>query len=161
MLEASYLVFLLRPHHVSFNKRLVKMPKLYLYDAGLVSWLLGLRSAEQLETHPLRGNIFETFVMAELMKARLNRGERPNLHFWRDSNGNEVDVIVEQGTRLMPLEIKSGRTVTLDSFVGLEKLSTLAGDVALTPTLVHGGEESFQHKGVRVVGWRECGDLNV
>lgn len=161
VLEASYLVFLLRPHHVSFNKRLVKMPKLYFYDVGLVSWLLGIRTAEQLETHPLRGNIFETFVMAELMKARLNRGERPNLHFWRDSNGNEVDVIVEQGTRLMPVEIKSGRTVTPDSFAGLEKWSALAGDVALTPTLVHGGEESFQHKGVRVVGWRECGSLNV
>lgn len=160
VLEASYLVFLLRPHHVSFNKRLVKMPKLYFYDVGLVSWLLGIRTAEQLETHPLRGNIFETFVMAELMKARLNRGERPNLHFWRDSNGNEVDVIVEQGTRLMPVEIKSGRTVTPDSFAGLEKWSALAGDVALTPTLVHGGEESFQHKGVRVVGWRECGGLN-
>lgn len=161
VLEASYLVFLLRPHHVSFNKRLVKMPKLYFHDVGLVSWLLGIRTTEQLETHPLRGNIFETFVMAELMKARLNRGERPNLHFWRDSNGNEVDVIVEQGTRLMPVEIKSGRTVTPDSFAGLQKWSALAGEVAVTPTLVHGGEESFQHKDVRVVGWRECGALNV
>ncbi|CAG0946589.1 hypothetical protein ANRL1_03122 [Anaerolineae bacterium] len=161
VLEASYLVFMLRPHHVSFNKRLVKMPKLYFYDVGLVSWLLGIRTVEQLETHPLRGNIFETFVLAELMKARLNRGERPNLHFWRDSNGNEVDVIVEQASKLMPVEIKSGRTVTPNSFAGLEKWSTLAGDSAVTPTLVHGGEESFRHKGVKVVGWKECGDLNV
>lgn len=161
VLEASYLVFLLRPHHVSFNKRLVKMPKLYFYDVGLVSWLLGVRTAEQLETHPLRGNIFETFVLAELMKARLNRGERPNLHFWRDSNGNEVDVIVEQASKLMPVEIKSGRTVTPNSFAGLEKWSALAGDSAVTPTLVHGGEESFRHKGVKVVGWKECGSLNV
>ncbi len=161
VLEASYLVFMLRPHHVSFNKRLVKMPKLYFYDVGLVSWLLGIRTVEQLETHPLRGNIFETFVLAELMKARLNRGERPNLHFWRDSNGTEVDVIVEQASKLMPVEIKSGRTVTPNSFAGLEKWSTLAGDSAVTPTLVHGGEESFRHKGVKVVGWKECGDLNV
>lgn len=161
VLEASYLVFLLRPHHVNFNKRLIKMPKLYFYDAGLVSWLLGIRAPEQLETHPLRGNIFETFVISELVKARLNRGERPNLYFWRDSNGNEVDVIVERGTRLMPVEVKSGRTVTQDSFTGLEKWCAMAGDSAITPTLVYGGNEAFTHKGVRVVGWKECSDLDV
>jgi predicted AAA+ superfamily ATPase len=161
VLEASYLVFLLRPHHVSFNKRLVKMPKLYFYDAGLVSWLLGIRTTEQLETHPLRGNIFETFVISELVKARLNRGERPDLHFWRDSNGNEVDVIVEQGAKLMPAEIKSGRTVTPDSFAGLEKWGALAGDTAMTPTLVYGGDESFMHKGMNVVGWKDCVDLKI
>ena len=103
VLEASYLVFLLRPHHASFNKRLVKMPKLYFYDAGLVSWLLGIRTQEQMETHPLRGNIFETFIISELIKSRLNRGERPAFSFWRDSNGNEVDLIVEQGKKLMPI----------------------------------------------------------
>nr|WP_298438336.1 ATP-binding protein [Geobacter sp.] len=161
VLEASYLVFLLRPHHASFNKRLVKMPKLYFYDVGLVSWLLGIRTAEQLETHPLRGNIFETFVVAELIKARLNRGERPDFHFWRDSNGNEIDVVIEQGPKLVPLEIKSGRTVTPDSFAGLEKWCALAGDSAMAPTLVYGGDESFQHKGMRVVGWNSCGDLDI
>lgn len=161
VLEASYLVFLLRPHHISFNKRLVKMPKLYFYDAGLVSWLLGIRTTQQLETHPLRGNIFETFVISELVKARLNRGERPDLHFWRDSNGHEIDVIVEHGTKLMPVEIKSGRTVTPDFFAGLEKWNTLAGDTAMTPALVYGGDESFMHKEMNVVGWKECGDLKI
>jgi hypothetical protein len=79
VLEASYLVFLLRPHHANFNKRLVKMPKLYFYDVGLVSWLLGIRTSEHMTTHPLRGAIFENFVIAELAKSRLNQGERPHV----------------------------------------------------------------------------------
>ncbi|MCX5846800.1 MAG: ATP-binding protein [Deltaproteobacteria bacterium] len=159
VLEASYLVFLLRPHHASFNKRLVKMPKLYFYDAGLVSWLLGIRTQEQMETHPLRGNIFETFIISELIKSRLNRGERPAVSFWRDSNGNEVDLIVEQGTKLMPIEIKSGKTLTRDSFAGLEKWCVLAGSVVMMPSLIYGGSEAYQHKGVSVLGWQMSGEL--
>lgn len=159
VLEASYLVFLLRPHHNNFNKRLVKMPKLYFLDSGLVSWLLGIRAPEQLETHPLRGNIFETFIVSELIKARLNFGERPSFFFWRDSNGNEVDLVVERDNKLMPVEIKSGKTLSRDSFAGLEKWCALAGDMALMPTLVYGGSESYQHKGVRVLGWQQSGEL--
>ncbi len=159
VLEASYLVFLLRSHHASFNKRLVKMPKLYFYDTGLVSWLLGIRTREQMETHPLRGNIFETMVISELVKSRLNRGKRPVFYFWRDSNGNEIDLIVERGTRLMPIEIKSGQTLMRDSFSGLEKWSALAGDAAIDPTLIFGGSEAYQHKGMRVLGWQKSGGL--
>jgi predicted AAA+ superfamily ATPase len=159
VLEASYLVFLLRPHHANFNKRLVKMPKLYFYDVGLVSWLLGIRTAEQLITHPLKGSIFETLVVSELAKSCFNRGERPNLYFWRDSNGNEVDVIVERGTSLMPIEIKSGKTVVSDSFAGLEKWRNLAGDAAVEPTLIYGGIDEYSHNGIKVVGWGKCGDL--
>jgi hypothetical protein len=159
VLEASYLIFLLRPHHANFNKRLVKMPKLYFYDVGLVSWLLGIRTNEQMMTHPLRGSIFETFVISELLKSRLNSGERPNLYFWRDSNGNEVDVIVEQGAALMPIEIKSGKTVARDSFAALAKWQTLAGDAAIEPTLIYGGDENYNQNSVKVVGWKKCGDL--
>lgn len=159
VLEASYLVFLLRPHHASFNKRLVKMPKLYFYDTGLACWLLGIRTPEQLAMHPLRGSIFETFVTAELAKSQLNQGEPRNLYFWRDSNGNEVDVVVEYGDRLMPIEIKSGKTVNRDFFTGLEKWLALAGRAALNPTLVYGGADIFDHQGVKVVGWQGCGEI--
>lgn len=159
VLEASYILFLLRPHHANFNKRLVKTPKLYFYDAGLVSWLLGIQTAEQIETHPLRGSIFETCIIAELMKAFHNRGERPNLYFWRDSNGNEVDVIIDQGTQLVPVEIKSGRTVTRGAFAGLEKWRDLAGDACAGPVLIYGGTDSYQHGGVKVTGWREAGNI--
>jgi len=159
VLEASYLIYLLRPHHANFNKRLVKMPKLYFYDVGLVSWLLGIRTHEQMMTHPLRGSIFETFIISELLKSRFNRGERPNLYFWRDSNGNEVDVIIEQGAALMPIEIKSGKTVASDSFAGLDKWRSLAGDAAIEPTLIYGGIDEYSQNGVNVVGWRKCGQV--
>ena len=159
VLEASYLIFLLRPHHASLGKRLVKMPKLYFYDVGLVSWLLGMRAPEQIETHPLRGSIFETFIISELMKSWLNRGEKPAFSFWRDSNGNEVDLIFEQGSKLMPIEIKSGKTIARDSFTGLERWCTLAGKAVMEPTLIYGGSESYQHKGIRVLGWQKCGEL--
>ena len=155
VLEASYILFQLRPHHANFNKRLVKTPKLYFYDAGLVCWLLGIQTPQQLETYPLRGSIFETFVVAELMKSRLNAGERSGMYFWRDSNGNEVDVIIEQGPQLIPVEIKSGATVARDFFVGLEKWMALSGNLGIDPLLIYGGENSYQHKRVRVFGWKD------
>ena len=155
VLEASYILFQLRPHHANFNKRLVKTPKLYFYDAGLVCWLLGIQTPQQLETHPLRGSIFETFVVAELMKSRLNAGERSGMYFWRDSNGNEVDVIIEQGPQLIPVEIKSGATVARDFFVGLEKWMALSGNLGIDPLLIYGGENSYQRKRVRVFGWKD------
>jgi hypothetical protein len=159
VLEASYLAFLLRPHTSNFNKRLVKMPKLYFYDSGLVAWLLGIRTVEQMLTHPLRGNIFESFIISELIKSKLNRGEKPLFYFWRDSNGNEVDLIVEQGTKLVPIEIKSGRTLTHESFAGLEKWMLLAGKLADVPALIYAGVESYRHKGVHVVGWNQCSQV--
>ncbi|MFA7060302.1 MAG: ATP-binding protein [Pedobacter sp.] len=159
VLEASYIIFLLRPHHANFNKRLVKTPKLYFYDAGLVSWLLGIQTPEQIETHPLRGNIFETCVVAELIKSRLNQGEQPNLFFWRDNNGNEVDVIAEVGTKLMPVEIKSGKTVKPEAFNGLKKWQALAQDLSMEPVLIYGGSDSYRQGEVRVVGWQDTGNV--
>lgn len=159
VLEASYLIFLLRPHHANFNKRLVKMPKLYFYDVGLVAWLLGIRTAEQVQTHPLRGNMFETLIISEMAKSQLNKGERPALYFWRDSNGNEIDLIIEQGAHLMPIEIKSGRTLTRDFYKGLEKWCEIAGNSAVRPTLIFGGDETYQHREINVIGWRQCGDV--
>lgn len=155
VMEASYIAFLLRPHHANFNKRLVKMPKLYFYDAGLVSWLLGIRTAEQLVTHPLRGSIFETFIISEVIKSRLNQGKSTSVSFWRDSNGNEVDLLIDTGGRLKPVEIKSGRTLTAEAFAGLQKWCALAGDMATAPTLIYAGDDSYQHKGIHVRGWRD------
>jgi hypothetical protein len=159
VMEASYLIFLLRPHSINFNKRLVKMPKLYLYDTGLAAWLLGIRTTEQMVTHPLRGNIFETFIISELIKSKLNKGEKPSFFFWRDSNGNEIDLIVENGTKLQPVEIKSGRTLTHEAFAGLEKWQSLAGKKGVSPTLIYGSDESYIQKGIKVVGWKACGQL--
>lgn len=157
VLEASYILFLLRPHHANFSKRLVKSPKLYFYDSGLLCWLLGIRQADQLAVHPLRGGIFESFVISELVKAGLNRGERPTLHFWRDSNGNEVDVIADVGPKMLPIEIKSGQTLNRDFFGGLERWQALAGELAATPALVYGGSGTLVHRDIKVYGWDAVG----
>lgn len=157
VLEASYILFLLPPHHANFSKRLIKSPKLYFHDTGLLCWLLGIRDVEQLATHPLRGSIFETMVVSELVKTSLNKGERPAFHFWRDSNGNEVDLIVETGAKLVPIEIKSGLTLNRDFFVGLERWVALAGSRAVSPALIYGGTEVHERKGIRVFGWNAVG----
>ncbi len=159
VLEASYVLFQLRPHHANFNKRLIKAPKIYFYDTGLLCWLLGIQSPDQLAVHPLRGNIFESLIVSELVKSRFNLGERAALHYWRDSNGNEVDVIAEAGTKLMPIEIKSGQTLNRDFFTGLERWQSLAGDLAVSPTLIYGGTESRTHRGINVYGWNEVGQV--
>lgn len=153
VLEASYIVFQLRPHHVNFSKRLIKAPKLYFYDTGLLCWLLGIQEPGQLATHPLRGNLFETLVVSELVKAYFNQGERAPLYFWRDSNGNEVDVIADGGGRLRPIEIKSGQTLNRDFFIGLERWLALAGSQAASPVLIYGGAEDRVHRAVRVLPW--------
>jgi hypothetical protein len=153
VLEASYIVFQLRPHPVNFSKRLIKAPKLYFYDTGLLCWLLGIQEPGQLATHPLRGNLFETLVVSELIKAYFNQGERAPLYFWRDSNGNEVDVIADAGGRLRPIEIKSGQTLNRDFFIGLERWLALAGSQAQSPVLVYGGAEDRVHRAVRVLPW--------
>lgn len=111
LLEASYLVFLLQPFYNNFNKRLIKMPKLYFYDTGLVCSLLGLEKADQLETHYLRGALFENLIILEILKKRLNDGMSPNLYFWRDHTGHEVDLLGEWGGELYPIEIKLSSTV--------------------------------------------------
>lgn len=157
VLEASYILFLLPPHHENFSKRLIKSPKLYFYDTGLLCWLLGIREIGQLAVHPLRGSIFETMIVAELVKSGLNRGERAAFHFWRDSNGNEVDIVADAGAGLMPIEIKSGQTLNREYFTGLERWVALAGDRAVSPAVIYGGEEVLERQGVRVFGWRDAG----
>lgn len=107
----------------------------------------------------MRGALFETMVMAELMKSRLNRGERPQLYFWRDSNGNEVDVLAEQGEGVRPIEIKSGKTLASDAFTGLEKWRKLAGENALAPALIYGGTDNYRQNGVEVCAWAQCGQV--
>ena len=159
VMEASYIVFLLRPHHANFKKRLVKMPKLYFYDVGLASWLLGIRTPEHITNHPLRGALFETFILSELLKSRMNKGERPSLFFWRDSNGNEVDVIEEQGGKLRPIEIKSGKTLSIESTAGLKKWLKLAQEKGTSPTLIYGGDDSYQSGNIQIAGWQKSGDL--
>ena len=156
VLEASYLILRLPPHHNDFNKRLVKTPKLYMLDTGLASWLLGIESAQQIDTHPLRGALFETWVVAEHLKARWNAGRPSNLYFWRDRAGREVDLVIERGGRLQPVEIKAGATVTRDALRGLERWCELAGDEAAGARLIYAGSEAREQRGIRIQPWRSA-----
>lgn len=157
ILEASFLVFLLRPHHRNFNKRLVKSPKLYFVDTGLLCYLLRIRSPEDLRNHVARGAVFESFVISEVLKSYHNQGMEPDLHFWRDSTGHEVDLIVDLGAELTPVEIKSGETVASDFFKGLRYWLDLSGRTEGPAALVYGGDSSFRRQGAAVYSWRHWG----
>lgn len=159
VLEASNLVYLLPPYHRNFGKRVVKSPKLYLADVGLACWLLGIRSVEVLNLHPLRGALFETWVVGEFLKARLNAGQPPDLYFWRDNNGLEADIVFETAGRLQSVEIKSGQTVTPDYIRAGQKAARFADGEALPPWLIYAGKESYERSGVRVMGWRALAAL--
>lgn len=159
ILEASYIIFLLRPHHRNFNKRLVKAPKIYFYDTGMAAWLLGITESAALAIHPMRGPLFESWVIAELLKGRFNRGRVSNLFFWRDNSGNEIDVLAETGGTLEPVEIKSGQTMTSDFFSGLKRWKTIAEGASGGGFLVYGGEQRQNRAGVEVLPWREIGGL--
>ena len=119
VLEASFVIFRLQPYHRNYNKRVVKMPKLYFYDTGLATNLLGIQKAEQIILHPFRGALFENMVIVELLKQRWNKAKPDNLYFWRDNAGHEMDVIMENAGEVKPVEIKSGKTITTAYFKGL------------------------------------------
>ena len=154
VLEASYIIYLLRPYHRNFGKRLVKMPKLYFLDTGLMAYLLGIRDAKTLATHASRGMLFESLVVSEWIKRQFNAGQGAELYFWRDNVGHEVDLLVPQGHRFVPIEIKSGATFSPDWASALRKLSALFGDEALPPGIIYGGKDSYEREGCRVAGWR-------
>jgi hypothetical protein len=155
VLEASFIVHLLRPHYENFSKRLIKSPKLYFIDTGLLCYLLRIRSADELVTHAMRGAIFETFVVVELLKAFLNRGAEPDIHFWRDVGGHEVDIILDQGRALIPIEAKSGETVSGDFLKGIEYWRTLSGQTRTPAAVVYGGVPSMMRSGTALYSWMD------
>jgi uncharacterized protein len=159
VLEASYTIFLLPPFHNNFNKRIIKMPKLYFRDTGLLSWLLGIMEAGQLSTHFAVGAIFENAIVSELAKQFYNRGKLPQFYFFRDSNGNEVDLLIEQGPALHAIELKYGKTVNPDYFKGLKYWTRLTGSPEGAGIVVYGGELASGRQEGRVVPWNRLEGL--
>ncbi|HIP82231.1 MAG TPA: DUF4143 domain-containing protein [Desulfocapsa sulfexigens] len=135
------------------------MPSVQSTCAQVTSWLIGIRSADQLTTHPLRSSLFETFIIGELIKSRFNQGKKVDLFFWRDSNGNDVDIIAEQSGRLVPLQIKSGKTISSDSTKGLKKYMSLAVQDAITPTLIYGGSDNYNKQDIHITSWKKSGTI--
>ncbi len=155
LLEASGIVHRLRPWHANLGKRLVKQAKLYFCDTGLAAWLIGVREVGQLATHPLRGALFENGVVNEFAKHAQNLGHAPELHFFRDHNGLEVDLLVGYGLpagQLGLVEIKSGQTVQRDWLTALNRIAQLLGPQVGRRMLVHGGAGLGLREGVELVG---------
>ncbi len=160
LLEASYIVFLLQPWHTNISKRLIKSPKLYFHDVGLAAFLLGLENETQVSRDPLRGNLFENMVVMEALKYRYNRGRRSNLFFYRESNGNEVDLLAESGRNLRAVEIKSGATINPDYFKGLHHFVKAAGTKRhITGGVIYGGNEIQKRSDFPVYPVTRCEDL--
>lgn len=153
VLEASFVVLLLRPFHRNFGKRLIKSPKLYFVDTGLLCYLLRVRDPEALRTHAHRGAIFESWIVSELTKRALHAGRDPDLAFWRDARGHEIDLVVERGAAQILLEVKSGQTLTRDHLRGIRYLRKLAGDPALAAALVYGGDRSERREDTQIIPW--------
>ncbi len=147
------MLYQLNPHHANFNKRLVKSPKLYFYDTGLLCHLLGIVKPADLAISQYRGQIFETWVMSEILKSRFNSGLRENIYYWRNHIGQEIDCIIDKGSSLVPIEIKAGQTINSDYFKGLELWNKMAG--AGPGYLVYAGDISQKRSIATVVGWKE------
>jgi len=157
VLQASHIVSLLPPYHRNFGKRLVKAPKLYFLDTGLLCYLLRIGSAQELQVHAARGAVFETWVVAETLKHRLHQGLAPDLHHWRDNHGLEVDLVFEHAGRLHGVECKSGTTYVDEWLSPLRRWRQLVGTEAAAPVLLYGGDHSHERADHQVLSWRDLG----
>jgi len=155
ILQASSIVTLLQPYHANFGKRLVKSPKLYFVDVGLAAHLIGIHEAGQVSAHPLRGALFETLVVGEFLKDRLNRGLPSDLYFWRDNHGHEVDLLRQNGAQVDAIEVKAAATPSESLARGLRLWARQAGGLAGALYLVTGGDSAGSWSGVQMMGWRD------
>jgi len=158
VLEASFIVFLLRPHHKNFRKRLTKSPKLYFIDVGLAAFLLDIQDKTHLKNHPLRGSLFETFIVTELLKMRFNRIQTNNLYYFRDNIGNEIDTLIDMGSSVIPLEVKSGQTVNDDFLKGLNYYCNLNKRVSKS-YLIYAGEKAYEEYGHSILPYQKLSSI--
>lgn len=150
VLKASYVVFELPPFFENIRKRVIKSSKIYFTDVGLAAFLLGIHTEEQASRDPLRGNLYENLVIADLVKGALNKGIRPEIYFFRDSHGNEVDLLIREGGQLRPIEIKSASTFSTDFVKGLEHFHALDIKRVSAGTVLYNGERQFSVRGIQV-----------
>ena len=155
ILEASFLIYKLKPYHKNYNKRLVKNSKIFFTDSGLVCSLLGIRRSEELDYHFLRGNIFETFIVSEFLKGCYNTGEKFELFFWRDNHQKEIDLIVDYGINQFGIEIKSSATVHDKHFSGLQYWMNLSEKNPEDMFLLYGGDSSYLRNNMNVCAWQD------
>lgn len=158
LLEASYISFRLPPWFANIGKRLIKSPKLYFYDVALAAWLMGISREEHLHTHPLRGYLFENMVVLEVLKTIHNRGEKPNMYFYRDSGQHEADILLDGGEGIRLFEVKSAQTVARGAMNPTRTIAGILGDRVKSMSLVYGGEDCQKRSDFEVLPYREIGD---
>lgn len=151
LLEASYIIFLLEPYYRNFNKRLIKSPKLYFYDTGIIAALLRITNAGLLPSHYLYGAMFENLIISELLKYQIHQGKRPAVYYWRESNGTEIDCILEhQHNYITAIEIKGGRTFNKDYLKNLKKLEHYPTNLHIDKWLIHPGEHERHLSNIQI-----------
>ncbi len=155
ILETSYVIFLLAPYHNNFGKRLIKSSKLYFYDTGLAAHLLGIQQVSHLALHPIRGALFECAIIDDYLKEYLHHGREPDLTFWRDNTGHEVDLVIENAGRPNAIEIKSGKTFRADMLQGLMQWLKITKNSRKSVGLIYGGNETFTHQDVTITRWKD------
>ena len=160
ILENSFIIYLLRPYHQNYNKTIVKRPKVYFYDTGLVCSFLRISNASQLENYPLKGAIFETMVVIELVKKFTNKGKIPPLYYWRDKTGHEIDVIIENNEKIVPIEIKSGKTINNSFFKQLKYWNKLSKNHNAL-ILYSGAQEQQRSDGTLISNWQNIKQINL
>ncbi len=153
ILETSFIIKLLRPYHKNFHKRHIKSPKLYFLDSGLLCYLLGIQKPEEILIHSSRGAIFETWVISEFFKSYYHAGNQPQMYYFRDTNRNEIDLLLESGSEVLPVEIKSGQTIHSEFFKGLQYWRELTDSPDARAVLIHGGDNPTEYKGTTVIPW--------
>ena len=154
ILETSYVIMLLQPYYANVSKRLIKSPKLYFYDVGLASYLLGIEQQSQVARDPLRGALFENMVIMDIVKTRFNNGFDHNLYFYRDSHHYEIDIVLKQGHQLIPIEIKSAQTFHPDFIKGFDSFGKVFGENIKKKYLVYDGEIEQGFKNISIVNYR-------
>jgi len=154
VLQTSFIVKLVQPHFENFSKRLIKSPKLYFLDTGLLSFLLNIKNHHELQFHAHKGAIFENFVFSELYKSFLNNGLIPNIYYWNDVKKHEVDFVIEKGDKLLPIEVKAGETLTKDQLKGLMYYRDLAASKVERPILIYTGIENYIRNNIQILSWQ-------
>lgn len=157
VLQASFIIHLLPPYYKNFNKRITKSHKLYFYDTGLACYLLGIQQKEQLHLHPFRGALFENMMIVEMLKTRFNKALRSNLYYFRDNSGNEIDVLIDEGKKIIPVEIKASQTIAPGFFKGLEFWGKLTGNKE--GYIIYGGSENNTVNKKKIIGWKDVGRI--
>ena len=158
VLESSFIIFKLEPYFENYTKRLIKSPKIYFYEPGLASYLLGIKNPDQVSRDPLVGNLFENMVMLEILKSQFNKGMEKSLYYFRDSKGFEIDLIIADGRKIIPVEIKSASTYNKEFAKNLKKMSAFAPN-AFSPTVVYSGDLELESDGVKYMNFKNCGNL--